>query len=1335
MEKPYSIGLDIGTNSVGWAVIDDDLKLIRKNMRIFGNTDKNKIKKNFWGVRLFDEGKTAEDRRLKRTTRRRYSRRKYRIKELQKLFANEINQVDDNFFARIHDSFLIEDQKRYSKYPIFGNLEMEKNYHQKFPTIYHLRKYLADVNEQSDVRLIYTALAHIIKFRGHFLIEGELNAENTSIAKNFEEFVLAFSSVFPDEKLNFNSTNLEMIVLILQAKKSRSRKAEEVLALFDGQKSTGVFSQFLKLIVGNLANFKKSFDMLEDQKLQLSKEEYEENLEGLLALIGDDYADVFVSAKNVYDAIELSSVIASDGVPTRAKLSSQMVKFYDEHNEDLGKLKIFVRKELPEDFDEIFKDSTKDGYAGYIDGKASQEDFYKYLKKKLNYIEGADYFIEKMNREMFLRKQRSFYNGVIPHQIHLYELRAIINNQKQFYPFLKEIADKIEKLLTFRIPYYVGPLAQGQSDFAWIKRKEGQPITPYNFKEIVDENASATKFIEKMINHDTYFPDEFVLPRHSILYEKFIAFNELTKVTYIDDQGKQNQFSSEDKLDIFESLFLTKRKVTHKQLVNYLKNVMQIENPSLKGIEEEFNASYGTYHDLIKIEGMEELLKDDSKTEVLEEIIKILTIFEDRQMRFKQLEQYSDLLSEKTRKQLARKHYTGWGRFSAKLINGIYDKESHKTILEFLINDDGAKYNRNFMQLINDSSLSFKQKIEDTQKIDQEESLLDLVSNLTGSPAIKKGILQSLKIVQEIIEIMGYKPTEVVIEMARENQTSQVGRSRSLQRYKKLETAINDLNSSILKDEPTTNEALKKDRLYLYYLQNGKDMYTGEELDIQKLSHYDIDHIIPQSFTTDDSISNIVLVSSTKNRGKSDDVPSIEVVQKQKFFWKNLLKAGLIDERKFNNLTKAERRGLTDDDKAHFINRQLVETRQITKHVARILDSSLNKKRDDNNKVIRDVRIITLKSALTSQFRREFQLYKVREVNDYHHAHDAYLNAVIAKKLLKVYPRLAPEFVYGEFLKFNRIKENKATVRKQHMTNLMKFFNNKDLIVNEDGESLWNKNKDMKTIRNTLSSNQMNIVKKVEEQTGGFSKESILPKGNSSKLIPRKSKWDTKKYGGFDSPIVAYSIAFTFEKGSKKKTTKSILGITIMQKNLFEKDQISFLENIGYKNPKIYAQMPKYSLLEFSDGRRRLLASASELQKGNQMTFNNNHYTFLYHLKHFDEIAYPKSVDYVAKNQKMFDDIIKQIERFADKYTLAENNLEAIKSLYEENKNVELKIKAEAFISLLTFNAFGAPADFTFFGKKISRKRYTSTSELWDAAIIYQSITGLYETRYYFEVD
>ena len=68
MSKDYFIGLDIGTNSVGWAVTDENYELVR----IKG--------KHAWGIRLFDKAEVAADRRTKRTSRRRLARRKVKLK-------------------------------------------------------------------------------------------------------------------------------------------------------------------------------------------------------------------------------------------------------------------------------------------------------------------------------------------------------------------------------------------------------------------------------------------------------------------------------------------------------------------------------------------------------------------------------------------------------------------------------------------------------------------------------------------------------------------------------------------------------------------------------------------------------------------------------------------------------------------------------------------------------------------------------------------------------------------------------------------------------------------------------------------------------------------------------------------------------------------------------------------------------------------------------------------------------------------------------------------------------------------------------------------------------
>ena len=49
--KEWYLGLDVGSASVGWAATDSNYKLLRKN------------KKRLWGARLFEEAKTAAERR------------------------------------------------------------------------------------------------------------------------------------------------------------------------------------------------------------------------------------------------------------------------------------------------------------------------------------------------------------------------------------------------------------------------------------------------------------------------------------------------------------------------------------------------------------------------------------------------------------------------------------------------------------------------------------------------------------------------------------------------------------------------------------------------------------------------------------------------------------------------------------------------------------------------------------------------------------------------------------------------------------------------------------------------------------------------------------------------------------------------------------------------------------------------------------------------------------------------------------------------------------------------------------------------------------------------
>ncbi|EMB73257.1 CRISPR-associated protein [Streptococcus mutans 15VF2] len=1346
MKKSYSIGLDIGTNSVGWAVVTDDYKVPAKKMKVLGNTDKSHIKKNLLGALLFDSGNTAEDRRLKRTARRRYTRRRNRILYLQEIFSEEMGKVDDSFFHRLDESFLTDDDKNFDSHPIFGNKAEEDAYHQKFPTIYHLRKHLADSTEKADLRLVYLALAHMIKFRGHFLIEGELNAENTDVQKLFADFVGVYDRTFDDSHLSEITVDASSI---LTEKISKSRRLEKLINNYPKEKKNTLFGNLIALSLGLQPNFKTNFKLSEDAKLQFSKDTYEEDLEELLGKIGDDYADLFTLAKNLYDAILLSGILTADDSSTKAPLSASMIKRYAEHHEDLEKLKEFIKANKPELYHDIFKDETKNGYAGYIENGVKQDEFYKYLKNTLSKIAGSDYFLDKIEREDFLRKQRTFDNGSIPHQIHLQEMHAILRRQGDYYPFLKENQDRIEKILTFRIPYYVGPLARKNSRFAWAEYHSDEAVMPWNFDQVIDKESSAQAFIEHMTNNDLYLPNEKVLPKHSPLYEKYTVYNELTKIKYVTEIGEAKFFDANLKQEIFDGLFKHERKVTKKKLRTFLdKNFDEFRIVDIQGLDKEtetFNASYATYQDLLKVIKDKVFMDNPENAEILENIVLTLTLFEDREMIKQRLAKYADVFDKKVIDQLARRHYTGWGRLSAKLLNGIRDKQSCKTIMDYLIDD--AQSNRNLMQLITDDNLTFKDDIVKAQYVDNSDDLHQVVQSLAGSPAIKKGILQSLKIVDELVKVMGKEPEQIVVEMARENQTTAKGRRNSQQRYKRLKEAIKsldrDLNHKILKEHPTDNQALQNNRLFLYYLQNGRDMYTGESLDINRLSDYDIDHVIPQAFIKDNSIDNRVLTSSKANRGKSDDVPSEDVVNRMRPFWNKLLSSGLISQRKYNNLTKKE---LTPDDKAGFIKRQLVETRQITKHVARMLDERFNKEFDDNNKRIRRVKIVTLKSNLVSSFRKEFELYKVREINDYHHAHDAYLNAVVVKALLVKYPKLEPEFVYGEYPKYNSYRERKTATQKMFFySNIMNMFKSKvkladDQIVerpmievnDETGEIAWDKTKHITTVKKVLSYPQVNIVKKVEEQTigqnGGLFDDNpkspleVIP----SKLVPLKKALNPEKYGGYQKPTTAYPILLIVD-------TKQLIPISVMDKKRFEQNPVKFLKDKGYQQieKNNFVKLPKYTLVDIGNGIKRLWASSKEVHKGNQLVVSKKSQDLLYHAHHLDN---DYSNEYVKNHYQQFDILFNEITSFSKKCKLGKEHIQKIEEAYsKERDSASIEELADGFIKLLGFTQLGATSPFSFLGIKLNQKQYTGKKDYllpcMEATLIHQSITGLYETR------
>ena len=99
------------------------------------------------------------------------------------------------------------------------------------------------------------------------------------------------------------------------------------------------------------------------------------------------------------------------------------------------------------------------------------------------------------------------------------------------------------------IPYYIGPLYNdgNASHNAWVFRKESGKVYPWNFEQKIDVKASSEEFIRRLVRRYTYLTSENVLPKSSLLYQKFMVLNELNNLKIngvpIDTELKQDIYS------------------------------------------------------------------------------------------------------------------------------------------------------------------------------------------------------------------------------------------------------------------------------------------------------------------------------------------------------------------------------------------------------------------------------------------------------------------------------------------------------------------------------------------------------------------------------------------------------------------------------------------------------------------------------------------------------------------------------------------------------------------------------------------------------------------------
>ena len=1371
-KKVWYLGLDIGTASVGWAATDKEYKIIRKN------------KKRLWGVRLFEEATTAQERRTYRSNRRRLARRKWRLYLLEELFSEEIAKVDPNFFLKLKESkYHNEDKTHKLPYTIFNDKDYtDKDYYKEYPTIYHLRSSLMTENEP-DIRKVFLAIHHILKNRGHFLLQGQSFKDGN--INNLIKELLELDILHHD--IEVNDEIVENIKNIAIEKKNLTEKVNGLKKLFPKEKQ---LLEVFRVILGGKSSLDKIFAIEEYKELDASvksisfKEKVYEEVRHDYEQILSNYIELLDLAKLVYD-----SIILSDVKKEGKTLSESKVELFEKHKADLAKFKALVKNDskLSEEkknelYRIIFKEDNDKGtnYVNYIkdskEGKGcSYDDFKKFLVKELAKLEDSEEknkILTDLELETFLPLQRTKDNSVVPYQIHREELIRILENTEKYYSFLKEkdesgytVKEKIVQLLEFRIPYYVGPLNShkkaSEGGYAWSVRNKGEentPVTPWNYSKVINESASAEKFITNLTNKCTYLKGEEVLPKHSLLYSEFALLNELNALRY-----DGNRISIEARNTIIEKLFKEQgKKVTKKSIKELLKAEGYINGKGeITGIDITVKNDLKSYRDFKKILG------DKFNTEHVENIILWITLYgESRKLIKSKIEAvYGDKYTKEEIAKMSRLSYKDWGRFSGKLLTEIVSEKLFNEETGECLNIINAMRNNNilFMELLADR-FDYISQIEDFNKSlkkEVTEITPEILEDLYVSPAVKRSIWQTIRIVEELKKIIGCAPSKIFVETTRSNTTDKKptdSRKKQLEAVYKnikdkeiqeLEKEINStIDFSIKKDRLSAVEPskLKAKKLYLYYTQLGRCMYSGESIDINKLfdnNKYDIDHIYPQSKVKDDSFTNTVLVKKVSNAEKTDKYPLGQDIQtkENKRFWKFLKEKKLISEEKYNRLVRTEE--FSDEELSGFIARQLVETSQSVKAVASVLGEL-------NTETV----ICYSKAENVSAFRQNFgkikdgnrksknteQLIKVREINDYHHAKDAYLNVVVGNVFDVRFTRNAYNFI-----------KDKKDGRKYSLNNM--FYTD----VRNSNTIAWEMDKTVHQVDKVMNNNNILVTRRTAEQKGALYDATIYKKTKAKEgaYYPIKTSdsimKDVTKYGGFTKIKIAYYSIFEYildsKKGSEKITRIIPIPVHISQ-NISEDSTL-----IEYAKEQLTLK-PGEEIKEFRLKYRKLCI-------GDLIKLEN--YFYSVGGKTDDNFVYDSAVQVVLeKNSELY---IKELSKYQNwkkenkdgllwESITAEKNIELYNTLVKKmdtgifikkkhskytelnsekirNNFINLKVEEQAQVLLEILNLITnkkSTFDLKLIDMKVGRGRISfNLSKLNSVNVIEQSVTGFYE--------
>jgi CRISPR-associated endonuclease Csn1 len=328
----------------------------------------------------------------------------------------------------------------------------------------------------------------------------------------------------------------------------------------------------------------------------------------------------------------------------------------------------------------------------------------------------------------------------------------------------------------------------------------------------------------------------------------------------------------------------------------------------------------------------------------------------------------------------------GFDAQSAKILSNVsllsdYGSLSSKAIRKILPHlKDGNKFDVacEYAGYRHSKSSLTKEEIEN--KV-YKERLEILPKNSLRNPVVEKILNQMINVVNNITEVYG-KPDEIRIELARElkkNRKERESLHKTIESTSKWHEEIKQILQTEFGISNVSRNDIIRYKLYDELKANGyKTLYSNTYISREKLfsKEFDIEHIIPQARLFDDSFSNKTLELRSINIEKGDKTAYDFIKEKygetggENSLDKYLLRLNDLFKKEILSRTKFNKLGMTEKEIPDgFINRDLGNTQYIAKFARALLNDFVKS-------------VVSTTGSITERLREDWQLVDImKELN------------------------------------------------------------------------------------------------------------------------------------------------------------------------------------------------------------------------------------------------------------------------------------------------------------------------------------------------------------------